>query len=145
MRRTLKTFTTLAAIAALAFTAMAAGHDRGGGTASEVGKANLCHFEEGHEAMSPYTDDRNGDDPGFWTVTAGSTYNDTGEDVYLVGDYIVRYDMSGDEYGLNSGQKALCTGNGGTFEQVSVNSLDGHDAQLNFDVVLDTYPEGWWK
>ena len=108
-------------------------------SASDEGpnKVWLCHFEDHHEAAQPYTDDRNGEVDGFWTLPS---------DENLVGDYIVRYNAD-TESGLNAGQIALCTGNGGEFTLVSVNAIGteetprGHNAQ-NLEV-METYPDGY--
>lgn len=112
-------------------------------------KVWLCHFEENHDAAQAdgsYSDDRNGADPGFFSVKPGDiTYSGSTE--HLVGDYIVRYDPV--TSGLNPGQIALCTGNGGTFELVSVNAIGdaysetprGHRAQ-NLGAI-PTYPAGY--
>ena len=108
-------------------------------------KVWLCHFEDNnHEAMEPYGDDRNGSNPGFWTV------KDAGE--YLTGDYVVRYNATmypGVPAGLNPGQVALCEGNYGEFILVSVNAVGteeevrGHRAQLVSRNVPGDYPDGW--
>lgn len=108
-------------------------------------KVWLCHFDTNHQAVSPYSDDRNGTDPGFWTVSAGVEGG-----TFLVGDYMVRYNStsySGVPAGLNPGQIGLCNGNGGEFKLVSVNALGeedvkGHRAQLQ-QRNLPTYPDGW--
>lgn len=111
----------------------------------KAGKVWLCHFEGNHEAVTPYTDDRNGADPGFWTVDPSSA-----EPSYLTGDYIVKYNP--ESYtdipaGLNPGQVALCTGNGGEFELVSVNAIGSEDSDRGHRAanlgVLVTYPTGW--
>ena len=111
-------------------------------------KVWLCHFDTNHEAVQPYGDDRNGTDPGFWTVGPG-----TEEGTHLTGDYIVRYNVDwvtawGTPEGLNTGQIALCSGNGGEFIAVSVNSLGepgvkGHRALLQARNLTNGYPAGW--
>lgn len=69
---------------------------------------------------------------------------------YLDGDYMVKYNTTayaGLPEGLNPGQVALCTGNGGEFITISVNALGsdddlrGHRAQNRWR--LATYPDGW--
>ena len=111
-------------------------------------KVWLCHFDTNHEAVQPYADDRNGTAPGFWTVGAGVEGG-----TFLTGDYIVRYNTNwasswGTPEGLNSGQIALCHGNGGEFIAVSVNALGeenvkGHQAQLQARNLTNGYPAGW--
>lgn len=111
-------------------------------------KVWLCHFEENHAPVS-YTDDRNGDAPGFWTTGSNTQYAYEGGE-HLDGDYVVRYNddsYPGIPAGLNAGQIALCTGNGGEFITVSQNSVGsdedvrGHRAQNLWSIA--TYPEGW--
>lgn len=141
MRRTLTLL--MAVSAALATMLMAtAGADP---TTEGPNKVWLCHFEDNHTATQPYTDDRNGTEPGFWTVDPATT-SFANELEYLDGDYIVRWNPTAS--GLNSGQVALCTGNGGTFELVSVKAISsfdetprGHRAQ-NLGATT-TYPDGY--
>jgi len=144
MRRIFSLAVVLAVIASLMLVApMAASGSDGFGDPNKVW---LCHFDDGHAATQPYTDDRNGAALGFWTVDK-PPYPIT----YLDGDYIVKWNAAshaGIPAGLNPGQVALCNGNGGEFIRVSVKSLGsdvdvrGHRAQL-VDLNLPTYPDGW--
>lgn len=145
MKRLLMLGLSLGLIAAVALPAIA--NDDAYGDPKKVW---LCHFEDNHLASEPYSDDRNGALPGFWTVNPQTTPFVVTQTFYLVGDYMVRYNAesyAGIPAGLNPGQVALCTGNGGEFILVSVNALGsdedlrGHRAQNKQS--LTTYPDGW--